>query len=99
MKPRLKSSTLRNSYSTWLALATLAQREFVDAVYAMCEEHYEAGGDTIVECYSPREICEEFTTLDEAKEYCGLKVEQALNCRWGEDNDPEVGRQERFKEW
>lgn len=98
-KDAVKSNTLRNSYSTWLALATLAQREFVDAVYAMCEQHYGGGGDTVVECYSPNEILDEFTSLDDVKEYCGLKVEQALNYRWGEDNDPELKRHERFKEW
>jgi len=80
-------------------MATPAQREFVDAVYALCEEHYSAGGDTIVECFTPTEIIDEFSSLDQVKQYCGLKVEQALNTRWGEDTDPEVERAERFREW
>ena len=92
----MKSATLK-IYKNWTAAAP--QLTFVDAVYAMCEEHYDAGGDTICECYTPDEIIAEFTNLDEVKEHCGLKVEQALNCRWGEDSDPEVKRQERYNEW
>lgn len=94
----MKSRTL-SIFKTWLATAAVPQIAFVDAVYAMCEEHYDAGGDTIIECFSPAEILDEFNTLDDAKEYCGLKVEQALNARWGEDNDPEVKRHEQFEEW
>jgi hypothetical protein len=95
----LKSKTLQSCYKNWQVIATPVQREFVDAVYAMCEEHYDAGGDTIVECFAPDEIIEEFTSLNDVKQYCGLQIEQALNTRWGEDDDPEVKRSERFKEW
>jgi len=95
----MKSNTLNTMYKTWQADAAVPQIAFVDAVYAMCEEHYAAGGDTIVECYAPDEIVEEFNTLDEVKQFCGLQVEQALNTRWGSDDDPEVARHERFKEW
>jgi hypothetical protein len=94
----MKSNTLP-IYKTWLATAAVPQIAFVDAVYAMCEEHYGAGGDTIVECYEPIAILAEFTTLDEVKRFCGLRVEQALNTRWGEDNDPEVRQAERYDEW
>jgi hypothetical protein len=83
----------------WLATATPEQIEFVDQVYAMCEKHYSDGGDTIVECYTPQEILEEFKTLDDAKERCGMAIEQALNARWGEDTDPEVERARRYDEW
>jgi hypothetical protein len=97
---QFNSQTLRNGGpAKWLAQAAVPQIAFVDAVYAMCEEHYGAGGDTIVECYTPEEILEEFETLDDVRRFCGLKVEQALNARWGEDDDPEVGRAERFDEW
>lgn len=94
----MKSRTLP-LYQTWLALAAVPQIAFVDAVYALCEEHYDAGGDTIVECFTPVEILAEFDHIDQVKPYCGLKVEQALNARWGEDDDPEVGQAERFDEW
>jgi len=94
-----KSKTLQTCYAAWQIIATPVQVEFVDAVFAMCEEHYAAGGDTIVECYAPDEIIEEFISLDDVKRFCGLQVEQALNHRWGEDNDPEVKRSERFQEW
>ncbi len=95
----MKSSTLRSCYRSWQTTATPAQLQFVDETYALCEEHYSAGGDTIVECFTPTEIIEEFSNLDEVRQYCGLKVEQALNARWGEDDDPEVQRHEQFEEW
>lgn len=94
----MKSGTLP-IYKEWLAKAAVPQIAFVDAVYALCEEHYDAGGDNIVECFTPEEILESFDHIDEVKPYCGLKVEQALNARWGEDDDPEVERSERFDEW
>jgi hypothetical protein len=84
-------------YKTWLAAAPDAvDVAFVDAAYDMCERNYNAGGDTIVECFTPEEILSRFKTLPEIREFCGLKVEQALNARCGEDSDPEVGRMERF---
>lgn len=49
--------------------------------------NYSAGGDVIIECFSDREIMEEFEDLDDVKTYCGLKVEAELNARWGEDDD------------
>lgn len=94
----MKSNTL-SSYQKWLSTATPAQIELVDSIYHECEQHYEDGGDTIVECYSPEEIVAEFKSVKDAKDFCGLKVEQATNFRWGEDNDPEVERSNRFKEW
>ena len=94
----MKSKTLP-IYKKWLETAKPEQVAFVDAVYAMCEEHYEAGGDGIVECWEPAEIVEEFKTLNDVRQLCGLKVEQALNARWGEDGDPELGTADRFKEW
>jgi hypothetical protein len=95
---RLKSGTLP-IYTDWLATATPEQIAFVDSVFAMCEEHYEAGGDTVVECYEPAEVLEHFATLDDAKRLCGRMVEKALDCRWGEDSDPEVKAFERWQQW
>lgn len=95
----MKSNTLRCIYKEWLKIATPEQVAFVDEVYALCEEHYEAGGDTIVECMDPQEILEQFKNLKEVKKYCGLQVEQATNHRWGEDTDPEIKRLRAFEEW
>lgn len=89
-------------YKTWLATATPEQIEFVDTVYATAEEHYEEGGDRIVECWDPANVLEYFKDIKEVQEFCGLAVEQELNCRWGEDSDPELKRMENFNnsgEW
>lgn len=94
----MKSKTIQ-IYKKWLEQADPKVIEFVDSVYHECEQNYEAGGDTIVECFEPNEIVEEFKTLNEMRKYCGLKVEQALNSRWGEDSDPEVARYKKFKKW
>ena len=94
----MRSTTLP-LYKDWYATATPEQIEFVDQVYAICEENYENGGDRIVECYGPEEIIEDFTTIAEVKEHCNLMVEQELNARWGEDDDPELKRLEDFKKW
>lgn len=60
---------------------TEKQIAFADEVFAMAEEIYCEGGDTIVECFTPREICIQFKTVVDAKEYCGLKKEQADEVR------------------
>jgi hypothetical protein len=87
----MRSTTLP-LYKNWYATATPEQIEFVDQVYVICEENYEKGGDRIVECYGPEEIIEDFKTITEVREHCNLMVEQELNARWGEDNDPELSR-------
>lgn len=86
-------------YKEWLATATPEQIAFVDSIYKECEEHYEDGGDTVVECMTPQEIMSQFKSIKDARDYCGLKVEQALNARWGEDTDPELEQMKRFEEW
>ena len=95
----MKSRTLQNSYKKWTNSAPIEQVELVDAIFKECEDHYDAGGDTVVECMSPEEILLEFRSVEEAKEYCGIQVEAALNARWGEDGDPELSRHDRFNEW
>ena len=40
-----------------------------------------------------------FVSVRDAIEYCGIKVEQALNTRWGEDTDEELKRYDDFKKW
>lgn len=92
----LKSDSPRTK--TKIMEMTPAQREFVDRVYELCEKHYSDGGDTIVECYEPWEVIAQFKTLADVRDFCGLKVEQALNCREGTDQDPEVEAARRFKE-
>lgn len=91
----MKSATL-GVYKKWLGTATPEQIEFVDGVYAVCEKHYEEGGSAVVECYGPKEILESFKSIEEVRELCGLRLEQALNCRWGEDNDPQVDVVRKF---
>lgn len=95
---KMKSRVL-NLYTKWLATATPKEIEFVDSVYAECEKHYSAGGDWIVECFTPEEILEQFDSLDTVRKFCGWKIEQELNARWGEDSDPQLERSRRFAQW
>jgi hypothetical protein len=94
----MKSSTLP-IYKTFLATATPEQIEFVDSVFALCEKNYSAGGDTVAECFTPTEVLEQFKTLADVRDYCGLRVEQEANARWGEDTDPELERLKAFAKW
>ena len=95
----MKSQSLKNTYTGWASQASPEQIEFVDSIYAMCEENYDKGGDVVTECMTPAEVLKDFNSLEDAKDYCGIKVEQATNCRWGEDDDPEIKRQNAFDTW
>lgn len=96
----MESSTLRHMYKKWQSEATPEQIAFVDSVYALAEKNYDSGGDTIVEAMEPQEIVAEFKTLNDAKSYVGLRIEQELNARWGEDTDPQLERAARYEqEW
>jgi len=79
-------------YMTWMASASAEAIEHVDAVFALCELNYKAGGDYVVECYGPEDILAQFKTLDDVRRFCGLQNEAAANARWGEDTDPEVNK-------
>lgn len=94
----MKSNTLK-LYADWVNRSSAEVVAFVDSVYALCEEHYAAGGDVVVECMSPTEICGEFKSLRDVRKYCGLRVSREADCRWGEDSDPEVARLRAFDEW
>lgn len=95
----MKSGVI-NIYKNWLKTATPEEVAFVDAVFALGEANYDNGGDTLVECFDPDEILAEFKDLNEAKEFCGIRCEQALNARWGEENDPQVKTMQRYeKNW
>ena len=87
------------SYPEWVKSAPAQTIEFVKSVYKLCTDNYDAGGDTIVECFSPQEIVNQFKSLEEVKEFCGIKIEQELNARWGEDTDAAVGRAKNFENW
>ena len=87
----MKSNVIK-SYGVWLEGASKKDIDFVDRVYALCEKNYENGGSTIVECFEPAEVVETFETIKSVKEYCGLRVENAKNYRWGEDTDPELNK-------
>ncbi len=78
----LQSITLRHSFVRWTATATADQIRLVDAIYAACESRYEDGGDTIVEAFEPARILAEFTSVENAIEFCGRRVEQAENAAW-----------------
>jgi len=80
---------------------TPADLAFADRVFAMCEKHYEAGGDRIVECFSVRDVVELFGDHDlkAVVDYCGLVRSRALDARWGEDNDPQVEDMRKHDEW
>jgi len=96
----MKSKELRSRHNiAWLVKATLEQIELADAIFAECEAHYSAGGDIIVECYTPAEVVAEFGSVADVVGFCGLKVEQELNARWGEDADPELDRMKAHDEW
>jgi hypothetical protein len=93
-------SSLLNLYPAWLKIAKPEEVAFVESVYELCTKHYDAGGDTVVECFTPAEVVKEFSSLEDVRSYCGLKVEQALNCRRGTDSDPELETSRRFdEEW
>jgi hypothetical protein len=86
-------------YKAWIATASPEEVTFVDEVYAICEKNYSRGGDTICECWTPEEVLRGFKTLDDVRTYCGLKVEQAMNSRWGEDTDPEMDCRRGWQQW
>ena len=95
----MNSTALTNYHKEWQETATKTQLAFVDKVYEMCEKNYENGGDEVVEPFAPAEILEEFKTLKEVKDYCGARVEYALEFRYGEDSDPELIRYNKHKNW
>lgn len=90
-----RSGTLRGCYKSWQNQATPEQIELVDAIYLVCEQNYEAGGDVIVECRTPEEL------LDDDDWFVSVEmwVEQHLNTRPGEDSDWQLGMYDRMTEW
>jgi hypothetical protein len=64
-----------------------ARRQVMDyeEIMAVAQRNYENGGDAIVECFD-REDCEkEFKTIEDVKQFCRLRWEQWLNCRFGDE--------------
>ena len=45
------------------------------------------------------DILNKFIALGDVREYCGLRVEQSLNTRYGDDDDPELITYENYKNW
>jgi hypothetical protein len=86
-------------YKNWLETASAERIEWANHIYTECTKHYDAGGDWVVESFTPDELDDEFDSLVDVVEYCGLKVNQELNCRWGNDDDPELARYDRWKTW
>lgn len=83
-------------YKDFLQAATQKHIEFVDSVYHLGEKNYQNGGDILVETFTPQEILQQFKDLKDVYEYVGLKLEQGLNTRWGEDSDPQLVRYEGY---
>ena len=83
--------------------ATTSREELIQAVRE--DRRVGRGSCTrIDECFSDDELWEailkECTTVEgavkAAHEFEGLKLEQGLNVRWGDDNDPELLA---YQEW
>ena len=98
-KDNLKSSTLQCYHKEWQKTATAENILYVDKVYLLCEKNYGGGGDQVIECMSPAEVLEDLPTLKEVKEYCGIRVDMALDRRFGDDDDSELRYAENYKNW
>ena len=48
-----------------------------------CEEHYEAGGDWIVETMAPDDLLGQFNSVEAARQFCALQCDRAKDARWG----------------
>lgn len=70
----------------------------VDEIKSWCIEHRKIGGDLILESMSDEEIAD-LGSLPEALKWIELRLEIALNSRFGLDNDPELLRWQEFQEW
>lgn len=55
--------------------------DIIEAIKQWAMDNYENGGDVIVEAFSDAEIAETFTSLDDAKEFCGVRKEYADDIR------------------
>lgn len=78
---------------------TQAEVDFVDQVFHLCEQNYDRGGDIVVETLSPDDVLEMFSDLSQVKEHCGIVLEEALNCRLGSDDDPQLLAYRRYEGW
>lgn len=87
----MKSNVL-SLYTSWVETASPEDLKKADDFYFICEQNYEAGGDAIVECYSPEDLLREFKTIMDLRIAVERHNEQGTNCRWGEDTDPEVNK-------
>lgn len=75
------------------------KRELVEEIKRVCQENYDNGGDEVIEDLDDIDIAWTFNSVEDAKRYCGIMVEQVLNQRWGEDDDPQLQKAEAFKNW
>ena len=71
---------------------TAEQYNLVDEIITFCLKNYDNGGDIIIECWEFEEILQNFNTLEDAKTFIGIQLDREKDCRWGEDNDPELLR-------
>jgi hypothetical protein len=91
----MKSGTLKTCYKGWQETATAEEIAKVDEIYKECEDHYEDGGDVIVETVEPSSLLHD----DNWFVIVGYWVEQQLNARFGDDDDPQLAMYKRFKTW
>jgi len=92
----MKSKTMQYPFAQlWAKSAEPEAVALVDEIYAAAEEHYNQGGDQIVECFTPDEVLSTFRSVEEAKEHCNILTDRAKDQRWGEDSDPQL----RMEHW
>ena len=95
--PAVVSQSLQRTHKKWVQGQWNSPEivNFVDRIYKMCEDQYDEGGEYVVECFTPREIIERFRTQSQVREYCKLAREQALNARFGDENEHWLAKMDR----
>jgi len=89
---QFKNRMVQSSFDAYGNKYTTEQYNLVDEILTICHKNYSNGGDIIIETFEFEEILKEFKNLDDIKNYIEISLEQEKNCRWGEDNDPELLR-------
>ena len=87
----------KKEFDEWCERIGPERLAFVDKVYLLAQKHYTAGGDIIIETFTPREVEASFKTIADMQEYCDLKAQQALNARLGCDDDPQLKTMREFE--
>lgn len=82
-----------------------ATAQAVAAVMEFATANYEAGWDTIIECMSAQDVADQLGGVTDPKEaikhmaeMVGARVDQALDARWGDADDPQLDTARAFAE-